>query len=359
MSKAGMREDHLAAQTLGEVLREGAVPGVDGRVLFLGAQPATVEQVAGSRSWTCVQGLRPVAAALEAGWHSVTSEAPDAGDRFDTVLVLPPRQRDLARAFLARAVAYARPGGRVTAAMANLEGARSGERDLAGLIGEVEHVSRNKCRVFGGRIDPERVDRTLLDAWLAHDRVRPILDGRFRSRPGLFAWDRVDPASALLAEHLPPDLSGSVADLGAGYGYLSTQALQRCPGIRSLDLYEADARALEPARANLARAVETSGRDVPVRVHWHDVTTGLPQPCDAVICNPPFHTGRADRPELGRAFIEAAAAALRPGGSLWMVANRHLPYEATLHACFASVHTVAERDGFKVVHAVKGGGVSP
>jgi 16S rRNA (guanine1207-N2)-methyltransferase len=353
-----MRDEHIAARTLGEVLREGAVPPVEGRVLFLGAHPATAEQVPGSRSWTCVQSMRPVAVALEAGWHSVSSEVSDAGDPFETVLVLPPRQRDLARAFLARAVASARPGGRVTAAMANLEGARSGERDLAALIGEVEHLSRNKCRVFGGRIDPERLDRTLLDDWLALDRVRPILEGRFLSRPGLFAWDRVDPASVLLAEHLPHDLAGNVADLGAGYGYLSIQALQRCPGIRSLDLYEADARALEPARENLAQAMAASGRDIPVRVHWHDVTSGLPQPCDAVICNPPFHTGRADRPELGRAFIEAAAEALRPGGALWMVANRHLPYEATLAGRFASVHAVAERDGFKVVHAVKGGDAS-
>src|SRR3546814_1432619 len=41
------------------------------------------------------------------------------------------------------------------------------------------------------------------------------------------------------AEHLPADLHGHAADLGAGGGYLSVELLQRCPGITALDLFEA------------------------------------------------------------------------------------------------------------------------
>ncbi|EQD58468.1 Methyltransferase small domain protein, partial [mine drainage metagenome] len=77
-------------------------------------------------------------------------------------------------------------------------------------------------------------------------------------------------------------------------------------GITELDLYEADARALEPARINLARIAHPAR----VALHWHDVSRGLPRRYDAIISNPPFHIDRADRPELGRAFIAAAAAAL-------------------------------------------------
>ena len=61
--------------------------------------------------------------------------------------------------------------------------------------------------------------------------------------------------------------------------------------------------------------------------------------------------GRADLPALGRAFIETAAAALHPRGTLRLVANRHLPYEATLAAHFARVGTLAVQDGFKVILA--------
>ena len=73
-----------------------------------------------------------------------------------------------------------------------------------------------------------------------------------------------------------------------------------------------------------------------------------------IVSNPPFHTqGRADRPDIGRRFIAVAAEALKPGGRLWLVANRHLPYEEVLNASFGSVRTVAQQDGFKIIEAVK------
>ncbi|HEX7769794.1 MAG TPA: methyltransferase, partial [Dokdonella sp.] len=66
---------------------------------------------------------------------------------------------------------------------------------------------------------------------------------------------------------------------------------------------------------------------------------------------PPFHQGRADQPELGQAFIAAAAAALHDDGELHLVANRHLPYEAALATRFADVRRVAGQDGFKLFTA--------
>ena len=59
-----------------------------------------------------------------------------------------------------------------------------------------------------------------------------------------------------------------------------------------LDLFEAEARALDCARANLADA------RVPVALHWHDVAGGLPGRYDVVVSNPPFHQSRADDPSL-------------------------------------------------------------
>ena len=43
---------------------------------------------------------------------------------------------------------------------------------------------------------------------------------------GIFSADHIDPGSALLAEHLPKNLRGRVADLGAGWGFLSRAALE-------------------------------------------------------------------------------------------------------------------------------------
>jgi 16S rRNA (guanine1207-N2)-methyltransferase len=320
-------------------------------VLFLRARAGVALRAAARPGLVCEQSFRPAADALERDGWTVRNVRADA--RYPLVLALPPRQRDEARALLARAVTQCAPGGTVVACMANDEGAKSGEADLKALCGLSGHLSKQHCRVFWSTPDPANVDAELLARWSSLDAPRPILqgsvlDGRFVSRPGVFAWDRIDTASALLAAHLPADLAGRAADLGAGWGYLSSELLARCPGIVSLDLYEAEARALDLARRNL------DGARVPVDFHWHDVTAGLPQRYDVIVSNPPFHAqGRADRPDIGRAFIAAAADALNPRGRLWLVANRHLPYEQVLDARFASVRIAAQDNGFKIIEAIR------
>lgn len=337
--------DPLAA--FANAFESGALSVPDnGRILFLGARAGEVLRVAPQTQWLCEQGFKPYADALQLG--DVRVGTPACGDIFPLVLALPSRQRDEARAMFARALHHCASGGIVAAAMSNAEGARSGEADLRTLAGESVHsLSKHKCRVFWVRRSETRIDDAVHSQWLALDAIQPIGNGRFVSRPGLFAWDRVDTASALLASHLPATLSGHVADLGAGYGYLAAHVVEHCPDVVAIDLYEADARALEPARINLARI----GRDIPVGLHWHDVTAGLRNRYDAIVSNPPFHIGRADRPDLGRAFIQAAADALAAQGEFWLVANRHLPYETTLVERFDHVQTIVEHAGFKVVRA--------
>jgi 16S rRNA (guanine1207-N2)-methyltransferase len=321
-----------------------------GGALFIGAREGWPLHAQPLSGLFCEQDWKPQAQALQRA-GLVLAEADDSA-RHPLVLVLPPRQREQARAQMARALARLAPGGSIVACMPNREGAKSGEADLARLAGPLHTLSKHHCRVFW--TSSPQVDPVLVEAWRGGDAPRRIEDprvpgGGFLSRPGVFAWDRIDPASLLLAEHLPTDLRGHVADLGAGWGYLAGQVLARCPGVAALDLYEADARALQLARDNLA----AWGAGVPLQFHWHDVAAGLPRRYDAIVCNPPFHAqGAGERVDLGRAFIVAAAAALSPGGRLWLVANRHLPYEAVLDASFGSTRVVAQHDGFKVIEAI-------
>jgi len=73
-----------------------------------------------------------------------------------------------------------------------------------------------------------------------------------------------------------------------------------------------------------------------------------------IVTNPPFHAQRAlDRPDIGRRFITVAAEALRPGGKLWLVANRHLPYELVLNESFDVVRTVVQAHGYKIIEGVR------
>jgi len=334
-----------ALETLLLPLLDGplAWPG-EGGVLFLRARAGWALHQRAFPGLVCEQSFKPEADALQRSGLMLVDEA--EASRYPLVLVLPTRQREEARALYARAIARTAPGGRVLACVRNDEGAKSGEADLARLAGPLGHLSKNKCRVFWTAPLFGAADAALFEEWRQLDAPRAIADGRFISRPGVFAWDRIDAASALLAAHLPANLHGAAADLGAGYGYLASELLARCPRIESLDLYEAERRALDLARVNLASS------DRALEFHWHDVTTGLGKRFDVIVSNPPFHAqGRADRPDIGRRFIAVASEALRPGGRLWLVANRHLPYEAELAVHFGSVRTVAQDQGFKVFEA--------
>ena len=67
--------------------------------------------------------------------------------------------------------------------------------------------------------------------------------------------------------------------------------------------------------------------------------------------NPPFHEGRAARPDLGIAMIRQAAASLKHGGSLLMVANRGLPYEETLRQAFNRVSELEGDRSYRIFQA--------
>ena len=270
-------------------------------VLFLRARDGWPLHQRAFPALVCEQTFKPEADRL---LHSGLALADEhATSLHPLVLVLPPRQRDEARALYARAITRTARGGRVLACLRNDEGAKSGEADLAKLAGPLGQLSKNKCRAFWTQPLQGPADEALLAQWLQLDAPRPVADGRFISRPGVFAWDRIDAASALLAAHLPHHLHGAAADLGAGYGYLSSELLVRCAGIESVDLYEAERRALDLARVNLAAQMQR----IALGFHWHDVTSGLHRRYDVIVSNPPFHAqGRADRPDIGRRFIAVA-----------------------------------------------------
>jgi 16S rRNA (guanine1207-N2)-methyltransferase len=331
--------------TLMLALNDGYVTSVpQPKTLFLRARFGYALSDLARENIICEQGFKPEHDRLRTAGFTVSSQV-DGADN-DLCLVLPPRQRDEGRALLARAVAQTKDGGTVLACVANLEGAKTVENDLKSLLGEVCALSKNKCRAFWGTVDATKMDHARLKAWQFLDAPR-MCDNGFLSRPGLFSWDRVDKGSKLLADHLAP-LSGIGADLGCGYGYLMAEVLAKNASVTRLDGFEAEARAVEVARENTQKFEDRA------KVIWADVCADELGLYDFVVSNPPFHTDRADRHELGQAFIAAAAKALKKGGTFHMVANRHLPYEATLKSAFKTVSAAFEGDGYKIYRAVKG-----
>lgn len=215
------------------------------------------------------------------------------------------------------------------------------------LRGELEDLG---CSVSEDARRHHRICTTLrpaepagLDAAIAAGAPRFVEALGLWSQPGVFAWDRIDPGSALLVEHLPP-LAGRGADLGCGLGVLARAALAS-PAVTGLVLMDIDRRAIAAARRNV--------EDPRASFQWMDLRApaGAPAGLDFVVCNPPFHDGGAEDRALGQIVVRRAAGMLRRGGRLFLVANRHLPYEAVLKAAFRTVTPRVEAHGYKVHEA--------
>lgn len=242
---------------------------------------------------------------------------------------------------LALALRALKVGGRLDVMAAKDRGGSRLRKELEGFgveVGESAKAHHRRCVV----IRPETVIG--LDAAIAAGAPRLVEGLEAWSQPGIFAWDRIDAGSLLLAQAMPP-LKGSGADLGCGYGALATVVL-KSPAVTALRLIDLDRRAIAAAKQNVA--------DPRARFEWADARTlEAAGDLDFVVTNPPFHDGGAEDKRLGQAFIRQAAEMLGKGGVLWLVANRHLPYEAELNAAFKRVRMAADAGGYKVFEAVK------
>lgn len=202
----------------------------------------------------------------------------------------------------------------------------------------VEENARRHHRIVTGT-RPEK-PTGIADA-LAQGGPRLIDDLGVWSQPGVFSWDRLDPGTAMLIEHLPP-LKGRGADFGCGIGLLAHAALA-APDVTEITLVDIDRRAIECAQHNVG--------DPRARFLWTDLRSAELTGLDFVVMNAPFHDAGSEDKSLAQQFVARAAKALGKGGVCFMVANRHLPYEAILKPAFKRAELLIETGGYKIYEA--------
>lgn len=286
---------------------------------------------------TCVQGFAPDYDRLAARGETVVVEA--EGD-FANALVQISKSRAGTLSAIAEALSHIPAGGLLMVDGQKEEGIEAVVKQLR-LVFAVDNVfSKSHGKLVWLR-RPDLIPPQVVD-WIAAPETG---EHGYMTVPGGFSVDGPDRGSEILVA-LVPALKGRVADFGAGWGYLAGEILAEQNSIETLDLIEADHAMLEAARHNID--------DPRADFHWADVTRQASDArYDAIICNPPFHTGRRADPGIGRAFIQAAARHLAPRGRFFMVANRHLPYEETLKASFGAGSMLGELEGYKIYEASK------
>ncbi|TCD16353.1 class I SAM-dependent methyltransferase [Oricola cellulosilytica] len=310
------------------------------RVAFLNAQlPDVADDM--RRSLDCEQGHRAGFLHLQRAGFAVKPELPDL-DVCAGCLVLAGKHRAENQMMIARAGRMVRPGGFVAVAGDKNLGIASLRKWAASRVEIAGSLAKHHATVFWFTVGSGAPFSDIAEA-------TETVDDRFQTAPGMFSSGKVDPGSALLASHFDKRISGQVADFGCGWGFLSARLLEAAKPER-LALYEAHWPSLRAAERNL----EAFSRDVAIEANWFDLSSEpVARQFDWIVMNPPFHSGRASEPDLGKAFIAAASRALKPNGRLLMVANRKLPYEQALAQGFRRVVPIVEADGFKVVEAVR------
>ena len=287
---------------------------------------------------TCEQSLRPEFLKIEKAGLSV-SPSMQMDEKPSGAIILLGRNRKVNEANIIRAWNACRENAQIIVAGDKTAGVGSMRKWLSTKTDIIGSFSKHHAVVFW-------LAKTG-DNWEEPDLAKEV-DGYHLSE-GMFSSDGPDKGSILLAEHFDKRIGGPVADLGAGWGYLSNELLKRTQKVTELALYEADFHSLEAAKKNVH-----PHEGLTPSFHWCDITTEFKKtPYQWVIMNPPFHSGRSAEPELGKRFIQVAASTLPSGGRLLMVANRNLPYEDTLNKVFRHFKVLEERDGFKVIEAVK------
>lgn len=290
----------------------------------------------------CEQGFRPQFLALQRAGYQSFPDLDTGGERFAGCLVLAGKHKAENHTMIARAGRMVAPGGTVVVCGDKTLGIASLRKWVADRVEIAGSLAKHHATVFW-------FPAPQADAFADAGTAPALVDGRFETAPGMFSPAKPDPGSALLAGHFDHRIAGAVADFGCGWGYLSAHVLER-GRPESLALYEAHYPSLKAAERNLAAL---SGA-VSVSSHWRDLTSEpVARQFDWVVMNPPFHSGRASEPDIGKAFIAAASKALKPGGRLLMVANRKLPYEQALASGFRRVEEKTVSDGYKVIEGMR------
>ncbi|MFB6624449.1 methyltransferase [Streptomyces sp. NPDC056374] len=240
--------------------------------------------------------------------------------------------------------------------------------------GMVKDIHTSTLRLFERILGPTRTSLAVKKARLIHTTPDPSLTPRPNPWPhrydlpadtpapglpgltvtnqaGVFCADRLDIGTRFLLANLPGGIGRvRVADLGCGNGVVGLAIALHEPDAELIftdESYQAVASAEENFRTHVG-----AGRKAEFLVGdgLADVPDGS---VDLVLNNPPFHSHQATTDRTARRMFTDARRALRPGGELWVIGNRHLGYHVTLRRIFGNSELVASDAKFVVLRAVR------
>jgi 16S rRNA (guanine1207-N2)-methyltransferase len=296
-----------------------------------------------AHGWCWHAGDQAALAARFAGRSAFGVIAPEQA--FDAAVLFLPKSRDLAN-YLLNALA-SRLAGKPLYLVGEKRGGIEGAAKQLHAFGKPRKLdSARHCQLWQVTVEtpPAAVE---LES-LAQRYELPLAEGPLTivSLPGVFSHGRLDRGSALLLNNLDGLPGGHVLDFGCGAGVLGASIKRRYPQSQ-VTLLDVDAFAAASSRLTL------QANGLQGEVITGDGIDAAPLYLDAIVSNPPFHTGVHTDYSASEKMLRKSAEHLKKGGELRLVANSFLRYQPLIEAQFGACNTRAEGQGFKIYQATR------
>lgn len=197
---------------------------------------------------------------------------------------------------------------------------------------------------------------TVFNADLSPENMYPTsycteeVKGELVSYSNVFSRDSLDMGTRFLLPFIPQTNHWlTIVDLACGNGVVGVVAAQKNPKAKLIFCDESK-MAVESARESFETCCE--GREA--SFYQMDCLGDIEkQSVDMVLCNPPFHQQNSVSNHIAWQMFKQSMECLKSGGTLWIVGNRHLGYDASLKKLFGNCTLIESNKKFMVVKATK------
>ena len=165
---------------------------------------------------------------------------------------------------------------------------------------------------------------------------------RFETDSGVFSRTELDRGTEVLLDTLPETISGSVLDMGCGWGVIGVSVGKHWPNTQ-ITMADINQRACDLSRKNAqangvqATVIESDGYE-----------KVLGNAYDLILQNPPIRAGKA---VIYKMFADAARC-LKEGGQLWLVIRKQqgAPSALTyLRTLYQQAEVVEKEAGYWII----------
>lgn len=176
----------------------------------------------------------------------------------------------------------------------------------------------------------------------------------------VFSANQLDIGARALIQHLPDCENKTVVDLGCGNGVLAAHLLSarkkvkqtKENGPKKVLCVDESYMAVHSARLTIEANFPDTETELEY-IHSNCLEQVDIKNADIVLCNPPFHQQNTITDHIAWQMFNDARQALRTGGELRIVGNRHLGYHEKLKRIFGGYKQVASNQKFVILNCIK------